>query len=217
MIDLSVKKFYRVDIEDCSSIILGMEIDPPDSERGREMFIQTEETPNPATLKFLPGKVVMASGTADFPTLESAQRSPLAQKLFTIQGVKGVFFGSDFITVTKEGISSWAVIKPSVLGSIMEYFMVHDQVHIREEALSSTHEELSDIEREIREILETRIRPAVAMDGGDIIFQKFENGTVYLQMQGACSGCPSSSATLKSGIENMLKHYIPEVEEVRAV
>lgn len=181
------------------------------------MFIQTEETPNPATLKFLPGKVVMVSGTADFPTFESAQRAPLAQKLFSIRGVKGAFFGNDFIAVTKDDASSWAVLKPSILGSIMEYFMTHDHVSVREESSSPLHEELSEIEQEIKELLETRIRPAVAMDGGDIIFQRFENGIVYLQMQGACSGCPSSSATLKSGIENMLKHYIPEIEEVRAI
>ena len=181
------------------------------------MFIQTEETPNPATLKFLPGKVVMVSGTADFPTFESSRRAPLAQKIFSIQDVRNVFFGSDFISVTKNETSSWAVLKPSILGSIMEYFMVHDHVSVRAEEGFSSHEELSEIEQEIKELLETRVRPAVAMDGGDIVFQRFENGIVYLQMQGACSGCPSSSATLKSGIENMLKHYIPEVEEVRAI
>lgn len=181
------------------------------------MFIQTEETPNPATLKFLPGKVVMVSGTADFPTFESSRRAPLAQKIFSVQDVRNVFFGSDFISVTKNDASSWAVLKPSILGAIMEYFMVHDHVSVREEEGFSSHEELSGIEQEIKELLETRIRPAVAMDGGDIVFQRFENGIVYLQMQGACSGCPSSSATLKSGIENMLKHYIPEIEEVRAI
>ena len=180
------------------------------------MFIQTEETPNPSTLKFLPGKTVMLSGTENFSDKDSAQRSPLAQKLFQIQGVGGVFFGRDFISVTKDDRSSWAVLKPSLLGAIMEYFLVHDHITVHQVQLSPP-EELSEIEKEIKELLETRIRPAVAMDGGDIIFQKFEEGIVYLQMQGACSTCPSSSATLKSGVENMLKHYIPEVQEVRSI
>jgi Fe-S cluster biogenesis protein NfuA len=181
------------------------------------MFIQTEETPNPATLKFMPEKVVMVSGTADFPSPEFAYRSRLAENLFKISGVKGAFFGKDFITVTKEESLPWSVLKPPILSTIMDYFTVHDSVSIQEHSNFSSKEELSEIEQEIKALLEKRIRPAVAMDGGDIVFEKFENGIVYLQMQGACSGCPSSSATLKSGIENMLKHYIPEVEEVRAI
>ena len=179
------------------------------------MFIRTEDTPNPETLKFLPGKIVMTSGTVDFPDSQSAQRSPLAQEIFKTQGINGVFFGQDFISVTKDKDTSWLSLKPSILGKIMEYFMIHDSVHVQEE--TSEHIELTDIETEIKELIETRIRPAVAMDGGDIIFMGFKDGIVTLKMQGACSNCPSSTATLKSGIENMLKHYIPEVQEVCAL
>ncbi|OJX11176.1 MAG: NifU family protein [Caedibacter sp. 37-49] len=180
------------------------------------MFIQTEETPNPATLKFLPGRPVLESGTADFPTKESADECLLAKTLFTIKGISGVFFGSDFITLTKLDQYDWLVLKPKILGFIMEYFMHHEKVEIQLETTSVSSEEDSDVVKEIKEILDGRIRPAVAMDGGDIVFNRFENGIVYLEMQGACSGCPSSTATLKTGIENMLKHYIPEVQEVRA-
>ncbi len=180
------------------------------------MFIQTEETPNPATLKFLPGRTVLESGTADFPTKESAERCALAKTLFTIKGISGVFFGSDFITLTKLDQYDWLVLKPKILGFIMEYFMHHEKVEIHLETTSTSSEEDNDVVKEIKEILDGRIRPAVAMDGGDIVFNRFENGIVYLEMQGACSGCPSSTATLKTGIENMLKHYIPEVQEVRA-
>jgi Fe-S cluster biogenesis protein NfuA len=182
------------------------------------MFIQTEQTPNPATLKFLPGREVMASGTADFPTAEAAHRSPLAERLFGIEGVAGIFFGSDFITVTKTADKDWHLMKPAILGAIMEHFTAGKPILV-ESAAPSTGEadEDSDLVTQIKELIDTRVRPAVAQDGGDIIFDSFTDGVVYLHMQGSCSGCPSSTATLKSGIENMLKHYIPEVVEVRAV
>ncbi|ARN84584.1 NifU family protein [Candidatus Nucleicultrix amoebiphila] len=184
------------------------------------MFIQTEETPNPLTLKFLPGREVMAKGTADFPDVEAAEKSLLAKNLFGIQGVTGVFYGADFITITRAENFDWMVLKPSLLGAIMEYFLTHDQVVINQ--ASEENEDVmvvpdSEIVAEIKNLLDSKVRPAVAMDGGDIIFDKFVDGILYLRMQGACSGCPSSSATLKAGIENMLKHYIPEVVEVRAV
>lgn len=182
------------------------------------MFIQTEETPNPATLKFLPGRTVMASGTAEFKVEDEAARSPLAQALFQVDGVTGVFLGYDFISVSKRDGKEWYLMKPGVLGVIMEHFVAG-----RPTILDSTAAEVvgdagedSEIVAQIKELLETRVRPAVAMDGGDITFQAFEDGVVTLQMQGACSGCPSSTATLKMGIENMLRHYIPEVREVRA-
>jgi Fe-S cluster biogenesis protein NfuA len=182
------------------------------------MFIQTEATPNPATLKFLPGRIVMPAGTADFPSVESTQRSPLAQSLFGIAGVTGVFFGSDFVTVTKDGEQDWHVMKPAVLGAIMEHFTAGKPIMIEgAPAAASGDGEDDDIVVQIKELLDTRVRPAVAQDGGDIVFHSFQEGIVYLHMQGSCSGCPSSSATLKSGIENMLRHYIPEVVEVRAV
>lgn len=180
------------------------------------MFIQTEQTPNPATLKFLPGRAVMDAGTADFPTAEAARRSPLAERLFGVDGIAGVFLGSDFVTVTKEGDKDWQMLKPAVLGVIMEHFTSGRPVIVAEAAAEAIGEE-DEIVGQIRELLDTRVRPAVAQDGGDIIFHKFEDGVVYLHMQGSCSGCPSSTATLKSGIENMLRHYIPEVLEVRAV
>lgn len=181
------------------------------------MFIQTEETPNPATLKFLPGRVLMAEGTADFKSQEEALKSPLAHKLFAIDGITGIFFGSDFITVSKKDTMEWTVLKPSILGAIMEHFLTHQPLFYGEGPEYTSQEEDDPIVAQIKEILDTRIRPAVAMDGGDIVFDRFEEGTVYVRMQGACSGCPSSSATLKSGIENMLRHYVPEVLEVRAV
>lgn len=180
------------------------------------MFIQTEQTPNPATLKFLPGRAVMDAGTADFPNLEAARRSPLAERLFGVDGIAGVFLGSDFVTVTKEGDKDWQMLKPAVLGVIMEHFTSGRPVIVAEAATEAAGEE-DEIVGQIRELLDTRVRPAVAQDGGDIIFHKFEDGVVYLHMHGSCSGCPSSTATLKSGIENMLRHYIPEVLEVRAV
>lgn len=181
------------------------------------MFIQTEETPNPATLKFLPGRMLMAEGTADFKSPEEASKSPLAQKLFEIDGVKGIFFGADFITVSKEGPVDWVVLKPSILGAIMEHFLTHQPLFYEKGPLYTFQEEDDPIAAQIREILDTRVRPAVAMDGGDIVFDHFAEGIVYVRMQGSCSGCPSSSSTLKSGIENMLRHYVPEVLEVRAI
>ena len=183
------------------------------------MFIQTEETPNPATLKFLPGQSVMESGTANFPTRESAAASPLAGRLYEIAGVNGVFFGADFITVTKTDDQEWHVLKPSVLGLIMEHFTSGSPLFTDGGAVSAhaASDEDDELVAQIKELLDTRVRPAVAQDGGDILFHGFEDGVVYLHMQGSCSGCPSSTATLKAGIENMLRHYIPEVIEVRPV
>jgi Fe-S cluster biogenesis protein NfuA len=182
------------------------------------MFIQTETTPNPATLKFLPGCTVMAEGTANFAEPTAAARSPLAQALFAVDGVTGVFFGHDFITVTKGEDKEWDTLKPRILGGIMEHFTKGLPVISEgsEEAAASTADD-TEIVTQIKELLETRVRPAVAQDGGDIIYHGFEDGIVYLQMQGACSGCPSSTATLKHGIENMLRYYVPEVKEVQAV
>ncbi len=183
------------------------------------MFIQTEETPNPATLKFLPGRVVMASGTVDFSNAEAALRSPLAERLFLISGVSRVFLGGDFITVTKAGTTEWAVLKPRILGVVMEHFLADRPAYVGDPAPAAGTDAVEDDEivAQIKELLETRVRPAVAQDGGDIIFHSFEEGIVYLHMQGSCSGCPSSTATLKMGIENMLRHYVPEVVEVRPV
>lgn len=190
------------------------------------MFIQTETTPNPATLKFLPGKEVLLEGTADFRDAESArQASPLAGRLFDIDGVTGVFFGYDFITVTKDG-PDWQHIKPAILGSIMEHFMTGQPVMAdgaqKARDHSDSDEEFYDAEDTeivvtIKELLDTRVRPAVAQDGGDITFRGYENGTVFLHMKGACAGCPSSTATLKHGIQNLLKHFVPEVQQVEQV
>ena len=183
------------------------------------MFIQTEQTPNPATLKFLPGRDVMGTaGTADFPNRQLAEGSPLARRLFTVEGVTAVFLGSDFITVTKAPDMEWHVLKPMVLGAVMEHFTSGEPVVVAsaDEAAAAGVED-DEVVGQIRELIDTRVRPAVAMDGGDIVFHGFEDGVVFLHMQGACAGCPSSTATLKMGIENMLRHYIPEVVEVRAV
>lgn len=184
------------------------------------MFIQTEETPNPATLKFLPGCEVMPSGTADFVSPEHAGRSPLAVRLFAIDGVAGVFLGADFVSVTKRSDTEWYVLRPFILGAIMEHFLAEQPVIIAGADATEPEGETeadSDVVAQIKELLDSRVRPAVAMDGGDIVFHGFEDGVVYLHMMGACSGCPSSTATLKSGIENMLRHYIPDVLEVRPV
>jgi Fe-S cluster biogenesis protein NfuA len=183
------------------------------------MFIQTEQTPNPATLKFLPGCTVMESGTANFPERDAAGRSPLAERLFQLPEVAGVFLGTDFVTVTKDGDSDWYQLKPAVLAAIMEHFTAGRPVITGEAPVTAADaaEDDTEIVSQIKELLETRVRPAVAMDGGDITFEDFEDGIVYLHMQGSCSGCPSSTATLKAGIENMLRHYIPEVVEVRAI
>ena len=185
------------------------------------MFIQTEATPNPATLKFLPGRDVLVGEPRDFRDATSAIASPLAAELFAVPGVTGVFLGSDFISVTKNE-TEWNHIKPSILGVIMEHFLSGKPVLVDASAAVETDEEFfeeSDAEtvEVIKELLATRVRPAVAMDGGDITFKGFKSGTVYLHMQGACSGCPSSTATLKSGIENLLRHFVPGVETVQQV
>ena len=184
------------------------------------MFIQTEVTPNPATLKFLPGVVVMPQGTAEFRSAEEAEgRSPLASALFRVPGVSGVFFGYDFVTVTNEE-QDWAHIKPAILGAIMEHFTAGmptitdgEPMPVGEEFFDEKDE---TIVATVKELLDTRVRPAVANDGGDITFRGYRDGTVYLNMRGACAGCPSSTATLKYGIQNLLRHFVPEVEAVEA-
>ena len=185
------------------------------------MFIQTENTPNPQTLKFLPGKVVMEEGTAFYQNIEEGSNSPFAKRLFNVDGVEGVFFGSDFITITKAQTTNWQIMKPLILGSIMDHYNSGEETVVKDNKKQSdslkTDENDNDIVKQIKELLDTRVRPAVAMDGGDIIYDSFKDGIVYLHMQGACSGCPSSTATLKMGIENMLKHYVPEVQEVRPI
>jgi Fe-S cluster biogenesis protein NfuA len=194
-------------------------------ERLAAMFIQTERTPNPATLKFLPGREVMGGGrTANFPDVETAARSPLAQALFELGDVSGVFFGPDFITVTKgEGSADWPELKAPILGAIMQHYMagapiLHGEDPVGTDPIETDDDpEDADIVEQIKELLDTRIRPAVARDGGDIVYQGFRQGVVYLHMQGSCAGCPSSTATLKNGIETLLKHYVPEVVDVRAV
>ncbi len=184
------------------------------------MFIQTESTPNPATLKFLPGQTVLELGTADFPNADAASKSPLAKRIFATGAVSGVFFGTDFVTVTKAEGMEWDHIKPAILGAIMEHYQ-SGAATIEGEGAAGGHAEHTgedgDIVRQIKELLDTRVRPAVAQDGGDITFHGFDRGVVYLHMQGACAGCPSSTLTLKMGIENLLRHYIPEVLEVRPV
>ena len=181
------------------------------------MFIQTEATPNPATLKFLPGQTVLESGTIDFTTDDAAGDSPLAKRIFSVSGVVGVFFGTDFITVTKKDDAEWNHIKPAILGAIMEHFQSGQDI-LKQGVARTEHREHDgpdqEIVNQIKELLDTRVRPAVAQDGGDITFYGFERGVVYLHMQGACAGCPSSTITLKMGIENLLRHYIPEVTEV---
>ena len=187
------------------------------------MFIQTEATPNPATLKFLPGKAVLPGGTRDYRSAEQAAESPLAQKLFMVNGVAGVFLGQDFITVTK-GDAEWQHLKPAILGLIMDHYLSGAPVLISGSAGEgdTAGEEFFDeadgeIVTTIKQLLDTRVRPAVAQDGGDITFHGFREGVVYLNMKGSCAGCPSSTATLKHGIENLLRHFVPEVNEVRAV
>lgn len=180
------------------------------------MFIETESTPNPATLKFLPGQEVLTGRTADFADADAALISPLANTLFGLPGVARVFLGADFITVTKSDAIDWQSLKPQVLGAIMEHFLAGLPVMSAAGAIAAedVQPEDQEIVDQIKDLLETRIRPAVASDGGDIIFRGFRDGVVSLQMQGSCSGCPSSTATLKHGIENLLKHYIPEVQSV---
>jgi Fe-S cluster biogenesis protein NfuA len=186
------------------------------------MFIQTEPTPNPATLKFMPGKTVLGDGTVDFRDKSEATASPLAQRLFDVDGVAGVFLGSDFISVTKSEADEWQHIKPAILGAIMEHYMsgapvIADGASSEEDAHEDYDAKDEDTVRTIKELLDTRVRPAVANDGGDITFRGFREGVVFLHMRGACSGCPSSTATLRHGIENLLKHFCPDVQEVRPV
>jgi len=186
------------------------------------MFIQTEPTPNPATLKFIPGKTVLGDGTLDFRDKSEATASPLAQRLFGVDGVTGVFLGSDFISVTKSEADEWQHIKPAILGAIMEHYMSGAPVIANGDVSGETVDEHydpadADTVNTIKELLDTRVRPAVANDGGDIVFHGFKDGVVFLHMRGACSGCPSSTATLRHGIENLLRHFCPDVQEVRPV
>ncbi len=185
------------------------------------MFIQTEATPNPATLKFLPGRTVLENGTLDLREPEQGAQSPLAERLFGIAGVSGVFFGSDFITVTKNA-GEWQQLKPMILGAIMEHFMSGAPLLAAgQDGAAEAEEFFDDADAEtvatIKDLIETRVRPAVANDGGDITFRGFKDGVVYLNMKGACSGCPSSTATLRHGIQNLLRHFIPDVTEVRPI
>ena len=185
------------------------------------MFIQTETTPNPATLKFLPGRSVLETGTLDMPNREAAAQSPLAERLFDIPNISGVFFGADFITVAKAD-GEWSQLKPAILGVIMEHFLsgapllANGTAAARPEADEFFDSADADTVATIKELIETRVRPAVAGDGGDITFRGFKQGVVYLHMKGACSGCPSSTATLRHGIQNLLRHYVPDVVEVQA-
>jgi len=185
------------------------------------MFIQTEATPNPATLKFIPGRPVLSAGTKDFRDAEAAAASPLAEHLFTIPGIVGVFLGADFVTVSKKEGSDWQRLKPAILGAIMEHYLSGMPMLADASAGEPSAEEYDEADGEIvntiKELIETRVRPAVAQDGGDITFQSYRDGVVFLHMRGACSGCPSSTATLKNGIENLLRHFVPEVQEVRPV
>ncbi|WP_145200017.1 NifU family protein [Sphingobium sp. B2] len=191
------------------------------------MLIETELTPNPATIKFLPGQAVMGDGTRDFATPEEAEASPLANALFGLGDVTGVFFGGNFVSVTIAPGSEWRDVKPDILSILLDHFSANMPlfapgsaagiaVPMDDDALGDDPED-AEIVAQIRDLIDTRVRPAVANDGGDIVYRGFDKGTVFLKMQGACAGCPSSSATLKSGIEQLLKHYVPEVTEVRAV
>jgi len=188
------------------------------------MFIQTEPTPNPATLKFMPGRTVLGDGTVDFRAKAEARHSPLARRLFEVDGVAGVFLGADFISVTKGEAEEWQHMKPAILGAIMEHYLsgapvvdVVDDGRSGESGREDYDAKDEETVKTIKELLDTRVRPAVANDGGDIVFHGFKDGIVFLHMRGACSGCPSSTATLRHGIENLLKHFCPEVEEVRPV
>jgi len=184
------------------------------------VFIQTEPTPNPATVKFLPGREVSPGRTLDFTDPEEAARvSPLARRIFDVGGVVGVHLGPDFVSVTKAETEDWHLLKPAVLGAIMEHYLSGEPVVLEDAGLpdESAPEDEDEVSRKIRELIETRVRPVVARDGGDIVFYGFERGVVYLRMRGACSGCPSAIVTLKNGIENLLRHYVPEVVEVRAL
>src|SRR5258705_7452788 len=191
--------------------------------RRKTMFIQTEATPNPATLKFIPGRTVLDTGTMEFANREAAARSPLAERLFDVSGVSGVFYGYDFVTVTKAD-GDWQHLKPAILGAIMEHYMsgaplLADGTAGNDEASDEEDEFFSEADADtvatIKDLIETRVRPAVANDGGDITFRGFKDGVVYLNMKGSCAGCPSSTATLQHGIQNLLKHFVPDVVEVR--
>ena len=201
-----------------------------DRERARDhiarMLIHTEQTPNPATRKFLPGQRVMEAGTRDFPDWESAEASPLASNLFATGMVEGVFFGSDFVSVTAAPTVEWNALEPEVVGILLDHFVsgaplfargTAAGIHVEPEASFEEDPADSDIIDQIKELIETRVRPAVAQDGGDIVYRGYKEGTLYLGMQGACSGCPSSTITLKRGIESLIRHYVPEVETVEAV
>ncbi len=183
------------------------------------MLIQTEATPNPNTLKFLPGQPVVSGPPRDFKSVEEAAASPLARKLFDLEGVAGVFMGADFISVSKADEADWAMLKPAILGVIMEHYLSGEPIIEGEaaEAQEFYDEKDAEVVQRIKEVLDTRVRPAVAQDGGDIAFQGYKDGVVYLQMVGACSGCPSATATLKQGVENLLRHFVPQVEEVQQV
>jgi Fe-S cluster biogenesis protein NfuA len=190
------------------------------------MLIHTEATPNPSTLKFLPGQRVMEAGTRDFATPEDAEASPLAEALFSLGDVEGVFFGRDFISVTAAPGGDWRDLKPQVLSVLLDHFAgggplfkpaTAGEIHIEDSHGFEDRPEDAEIVAQIRDLIDTRVRPAVANDGGDIVYRGFREGTVYLALQGACAGCPSSTMTLKSGIEGLLKHYVPEVESVEAV
>ncbi len=189
------------------------------------MLIQTEPTPNPSTLKFLPGQTVMTGGTRDFASFEEAEASPLAEAIFSTGDVEGVFFGRDFISITAAPSVEWRQLKPEVLGILLDHFAsgaplfrpgTAAEISVAAEEIGDDAED-ADIVAQIRELIETRVRPAVAQDGGDIVYRGFQKGTVYLALHGACSGCPSSTMTLKQGIEGLLKHYVPEVDKVEAV
>lgn len=185
------------------------------------MFIQTEDTPNPNTVKFLPGQPVMTRGVAEFKSMDEAASSTLGQKLFGLEGVSGVFYGADFISVTKDEQADWEMLKTRIMAAIMDHYMTgfplfREGMDPQDQAQDADEDD-DELTIQIKELLETRVRPMVAMDGGDIVFDRFEQGIVYLQMRGACAGCPSSTMTLKGGIENMLRHYVPEVLEVRPI
>lgn len=187
------------------------------------MFIQTEDTPNPNTLKFFPGLTILDSGTAEFTNVEEAQSSQLASLLFNIKYVTRIMFGHDFISVSKSQDTAWDIIKPDILTCIMEYFVTNDENDIlskvvpEEESKVEYNDDDSEIVEQIQELIHTRIKPAVMQDGGDIAFRKYKDGIVFLQLRGACAGCPSAAITLKDGIEDMLKYYVPEVKSVEAI
>ncbi|MBX2834629.1 MAG: NifU family protein [Micavibrio sp.] len=180
------------------------------------MFIQTEATPNPAVIKFLPGQEVLGNGSAEFKSAAKCEVSPLAQRLFRLQGVNSVFFGKDFVSITKADDTDWSMLKPMVLAALMEHLSTGQPVML-EQDIKAEDDDSDPVVYQIKELIAERVRPMVMMDGGDIEFDSFDDGIVYLRMKGACSGCPSATMTLKSGIENMLKHFIPEVVEVRPV